>query len=104
MLSPQPSRSDILVCYDVNTGTKEGRGRLRRVAKACTNYGQRVQDSVFECSVGVVELHKLRTRLLEVIVLSEDSLRIYHFRDQRDKVIESHGIDKYIDFNAPLIT
>ena len=75
----------IVVTYDVSTETREGRRRLRRVAKVCLNYGQRVQKSVFECRVGDKELFLLRERLLEEYNEKEDSLRIYRIGEPRQE-------------------
>lgn len=94
---------DILVTYDVNTTTSQGRKRLRHVARVCLNYGQRVQKSVFECSVSPMNLEILRKNLLDIINEEEDSIRIYKFRGGRDDAVESYGIDTYIDFDGPLI-
>lgn len=94
---------DIVVAYDVNTLTKEGRRRLRRVAKTCTAFGQRVQFSIFECTVTEVDFTRLKLRLMEEIDLEEDSLRIYHLPGGRENVVESYGRDHYIDYTEPLI-
>lgn len=91
-------RSDILVSYDVNTQDADGRRRLARVAKVCKNYGQRVQYSVFECSVNDMDLVRLRSKLVSIISPESDSLRIYFLKGLRSEYIESYGIDKYIDF------
>lgn len=96
-------RHDILVSYDVNTLDKEGRKRLRKVAKLCEGYGQRVQFSVFECTVNELELEKFRTRLLNVVNPDEDSLRIYRLQGDRADYLERYGKDTYIDFGEPLI-
>ncbi len=94
---------DFLVTYDVNTLTPEGRRRLRKVAKVCTGFGQRVQYSVFEVSVNAVQRERLMEKLLSILDQSEDSLRIYHLYGGRDKVVEAFGRDSYIDFTGPLI-
>jgi len=94
---------DILVTYDVNTLTKPGRARLRRVAKLCEGHGQRVQFSVFECTVNDAQMEAFRARLLKAIEATEDSLRIYTLRGGREGCIQSYGHDKYVDFQAPLI-
>lgn len=94
---------DILITYDVNTLTKEGRKRLRYVAKECKNFGQRVQFSVFECSVDEMQMEIFRKRLLDIINKDEDSLRVYKFRGGRKDTVESYGINRYIDFTEPLI-
>jgi CRISPR-associated protein Cas2 len=81
----------IVVCYDVNTETKEGRKRLRRVAQVCKNYGQRVQKSVFECQVDEMKFEQLRRRLLREVKLALDNLRIYRLTEPREKHVESYG-------------
>ena len=93
----------LLVTYDVATTTPEGRRRLRRVARICLNYGQRVQLSVFECSVGDRQLVQLRHDLLEEINPHEDSLRLYRLTGSFADVAEAHGKDRRIDFDGPLI-
>ena len=93
----------ILIAYDVSTTDKAGQKRLRRVARACEDYGVRVQMSVFECQLGKTEWAMLRNRLLKEIDSQQDSLRIYHLdEDARDKT-EHHGIKEPLDLNAPLI-
>lgn len=101
--SPRSERFDIVVCYDVETTTKEGRGRLRRVSKACVSYGQRVQYSVFECNLTEVLLHKLRAKLLDIMDMKTDNLRIYYLHRQRKEFVEVHGRDGWTDFQGPLI-
>ena len=94
---------NILVAYDVNTQSPEGVRRLRHVAKICEGFGQRVQDSVFECSVGPADMERFRIRLLRVIVPLEDSLRIYKLHSKREEVVEVHGRDLYRNLSGPLI-
>lgn len=94
---------DVLVTYDVNTETKAGRRRLRHVATACKDYGQRVQFSVFECRVNDAQFESLRARLLGIIDEKEDSLRIYRLHPPREKTIESYGLDRYVSFEDPLV-
>jgi CRISPR-associated protein Cas2 len=94
---------DVLVTYDVNTETKEGRRRLRKVATVCKDFGQRVQYSVFECRVTDAQLESLRARLLKIIDDEEDSLRIYRLHPPRENNIESYGQDSYISYEDPLI-
>lgn len=96
-------RSDILVSYDVNTEDKAGERRLRRVAKVCKDYGQRVQYSVFECSVNEMGLERLRSKLTKIIKPEDDSLRIYHLRGLRDDYIEAYGRDRYVDFQDEVL-
>lgn len=93
----------IIVTYDVSTETIGGRRRLRRVAQACKNYGQRVQKSVFECSVNQAQFEQLRRNLLKEIKVDEDSLRLYRLQEPRDKHIEEHGVNRTVFFDEPLI-
>src|SRR5436190_16352468 len=88
----------LLVTYDVSTTTPAGERRLRRVAQVCQDYGQRVQYSVFECTVNECALELLRQRLLREIDPREDSLRIYFLSAKREEGIESYGRDRYVDF------
>lgn len=94
---------NILITYDVQTTTAAGRRRLRRVARVCLDFGQRVQYSVFECSVGDAEFVTLRSRLLDEIDLDEDSLRLYRLLGSVREVVESYGKDPRIDFEGPLL-
>ena len=98
-----PNRIDVVVTYDVNPLTKEGRRRLRQVAKVCEGCGQRVQWSVFECRVTETELERLRQRLCKTMDADEDSIRIYRLRGRRQEVVEAYGRDGYVDFEEPLI-
>jgi CRISPR-associated protein Cas2 len=93
---------DFVVTYDVNTLTKQGRSRLRRVAKVCEGFGQRVQESVFEVSLSEKDKARFLTRLLAIIERSEDSLRIYQLRGGRGGSVECYGLDRYIDFRGTL--
>jgi CRISPR-associated protein Cas2 len=94
---------NILVTYDVNTEDKDGRRRLRRVAIVCKNYGQRVQLSVFECRVNDAQYESLRAELVKIMDAKLDSLRIYKLATSRELCLECYGIDKYVDFDEPLI-
>lgn len=94
---------DILVTYDVNTETNEGKRRLRKVADACLSYGQRVQKSVFECSLNDVQLEKLKHRLLQCVNEQEDSLRIYRLSQPRERYLWTYGVQHDVDYNAPLV-
>ncbi len=93
-------RDDYLVSYDVNTEDKAGKRRLVRVAKACKNFGQRVQYSVFECSVNDMEYERLRSKLVSIIDCDRDSLRIYRLKGLRSEYIEAYGLDRYVDFDG----
>lgn len=94
---------NILITYDVNTETKAGRRRLRKVATVCKNYGQRVQLSVFECQVNEAQYELMRAQLVDIIDKKLDSLRFYKLPGPREKVVEVYGVDHYTDFDEPLI-
>jgi CRISPR-associated protein Cas2 len=91
----------VLIAYDVSTADPAGERRLRRVARACQDFGQRVQKSVFECSVGEIDWVRLRTRLLAEIDGGKDSLRFY-FLDA-DVRVEHHGTGVPHDLDGPLV-
>lgn len=93
----------VIVCYDVNTETRQGRRRLRRVAKVCESTGQRVQKSVFECQVNLMQIEDLERRLLAEIDLNEDCLRLYRMADTRGCEVREHGKFKATDFDGPLV-
>lgn len=93
----------VIVCYDVNTETKAGRRRLRRVAKVCEGTGQRVQKSVFECKVDLMQLEELERRLLAEIDPEQDCLRLYRLPDTRGCEVREHGRFKAKDFDGPLV-
>ncbi len=93
----------VIVCYDVNTETKVGRRRLRRVAKVCEGIGQRVQKSVFECQVDLMQMEDLERRLLAEIEPAEDNLRLYRMPDTRGCEVREHGIFRSTDFDGPLV-
>lgn len=105
MRSPAPfgRRYDLLVTYDVDTTTREGRRRLRRVAKVCEGFGQRVQKSVFECRVNREQLESLQDRLQGEIDVEQDSLRIYVLMGGREDTLFVYGRDDYRDFDGPLV-
>ncbi|HEX6820071.1 MAG TPA: CRISPR-associated endonuclease Cas2 [Ktedonobacterales bacterium] len=94
---------DVLVTYDVVTDTAEGRRRLRKVADACLAFGQRVQLSVFECSLTEIQLEALRHRLLAIIDEQQDSLRIYRLPQPRERHLWTYGVQREIDFKGPLV-
>lgn len=93
----------ILVAYDVSTVDKAGQRRLRRVARACEDYGVRVQKSLFECQVRKTEWAMLKSRLLKEMDPRQDSLRIYHLDEDARVNAEHHGLQEPPDLNAPLI-
>jgi len=94
----------VLVTYDVSTTTPEGRRRLTRVAKACLDYGQRVQNSVFECEVDPAQWAELEHRLLDIIDPSLDSLRCYFLGSNWRHRVAHHGAKPSLDLQGPLIT
>lgn len=93
----------ILVAYDVSTETAEGRRRLRRVARVCQDYGQRVQKSVFECKVDAVTYAMMEQRLLEEIDVAEDNLRFYRLNEPLGEHVREFGHFKAVDFGGPLM-
>lgn len=93
----------VLVTYDVTTTTPEGRRRLRRVAKTCLDYGQRVQNSVFECQVDPTQWAGLKQRLIDIFKPTEDSLRFYYLGKNWERRVEHHGAKPSIDLEGPLI-
>jgi CRISPR-associated protein Cas2 len=94
---------NILVTYDVATDSAAGRRRLRKVAQVCQDFGQRVQKSVFECSVNEMQHEEVIRRLLEIMKQDEDSLRVYRLIEPKDKHVEVYGIDTAVDFDEPLV-
>jgi CRISPR-associated protein Cas2 len=93
----------VLVSYDVSTVDAAGRRRLRRVAKACLNYGQRVQNSVFECLVDPAHWAALKQRLLDEYDAEQDSLRFYYLGSNWQRRVEHHGAKPSVDLEGPLI-
>ncbi len=93
----------VLVTYDVNTETEEGRRRLRRVARLCESHGQRVQKSVFECLVDAAQWTKLKGRLISEIQQDRDSLRFYFLGDNWKFRVEHAGAKPSYDPQGPLI-
>lgn len=93
----------VLITYDVSTQTVEGRRRLRRVARACLDYGQRVQLSVFECEVDPAQWAALRARLLAEIDPAQDSLRFYRLGREGRSRTEHVGAKPILDLEGPLV-
>ena len=94
---------EILVTYDVATETTAGRRRLRKVADICEAHGQRVQKSVFECTLDPARLEELRHLLTKVIDEKEDSLRIYRLREPRERYVQVIGRQPAHDLHDPLV-
>jgi len=93
----------MLIAYDVNTETGEGRRRLRRVARACLDYGQRVQKSVFECEIQPAQWTALRARLVAEIDPARDSLRFYRLGAEGRRRVEHVGAKPALDLEGPLV-
>jgi len=93
----------VLITYDVSTITPAGRRRLQKISKLCQNYGQRVQNSVFECVVDSAQLAKLKNQLINTIEKEEDSLRIYQLGNNYKSKVEHIGMKESLDVEAPLI-
>lgn len=81
----------VLIAYDVNPETPQGRARLRKVAKQCVNYGQRVQNSLFECILDAAQLKKVQHLLLQLIDPEKDSLRFYYLGNHYQAKVEHFG-------------
>ena len=93
----------VLITYDVDTKSKAGQKRLRKVAKACVNYGQRVQDSVFECLLTEAQFVILRAELKDIINETTDSIRFYFFGKNWQQKIEMIGRQTSYDPTDSLI-
>jgi CRISPR-associated protein Cas2 len=93
----------VLITYDVNTTSETGKRRLRTVAKQCQNYGQRVQNSVFECLVDAAQMKQLKHRLTGLIDPEKDSLRFYYLGNEWRNRVEHVGAKASIDLEGPLI-
>ncbi|BAJ63256.1 MULTISPECIES: CRISPR-associated endonuclease Cas2 [Anaerolinea] len=93
----------VLITYDVNTETDEGKKRLRKVAKACQDYGQRVQNSVFECVIDPARLRILQAKLEKLIDKKKDSLRYYYLGDEWKNRVEHVGAKPSFDLTGTLI-
>lgn len=93
----------VLVSYDVKTSSEDGQGRLRRVAKICQDFGQRVQNSVFECLVDQTQFTVLRKRLTDEIEEDKDSLRFYFLGNNWHGRVEHIGAKETVDLEGSLI-
>lgn len=93
----------VLITYDVNTETSLGKKRLHKVAKQCQNYGQRVQNSVFECLIDPAQFVQLRIKLEKIIDPEKDSLRYYFLGDEWRNRVEHVGAKPTLDLEGPLI-
>lgn len=93
----------VLITYDVSTENSAGQRRLRQVAKTCLAYGQRVQNSVFECIVDATQFKVLKLKLVELIDVEQDSLRFYQLGNNYKSKVEHFGIKESLDLEGPLI-
>ena len=94
----------VLITYDVSTENEAGKKRLRRVSKKCEDYGQRVQNSVFECIIDLARLKLLQAALIAIIDLKEDSLRFYFLGDDSRHRVEHFGAKPGINLEGTLIS
>ena len=93
----------VLITYDVNTETAAGRKRLAKIAKICCNYGQRVQNSVFECDLDASQMIIVKDRLLNIMNRETDSIRIYNLGNKYASKIEQYGKKESYDPEGDLI-
>ncbi|MDR3577463.1 MAG: CRISPR-associated endonuclease Cas2 [Anaerolineaceae bacterium] len=93
----------VLITYDVNTETEAGKKRLNKIAKQCKNYGQRVQNSVFECIIDPAMLKELQSKLEKIMNKETDSIRYYYLGDEWRKRVEHIGSKASIDLEGTLI-
>lgn len=93
----------VLITYDVSTSSRGGQKRLRKVAKICLNYGQRVQNSVFECILDATQYTKLKQELVSVIDQKKDSLRFYNLGNNHKSKVEHFGVKESLDLEGPLL-
>jgi CRISPR-associated protein Cas2 len=93
----------VLITYDVNTETADGKKRLRKVAKQCVNYGQRVQNSVFECVMDAAKSRQVKAILENIIDKEKDSLRFYYLGNNYKNKVEHIGNKVSYDVEGPLI-
>ena len=93
----------MLVSYDVSTVDRAGRNRLRRIAKACQNWGIRVQNSVFECNVDAAQWVRLKAELEDIFDPGSDSLRYYNLGDRYSTRIEHVGAKPAMDVEQPML-
>ncbi len=93
----------VLITYDVNTESEGGKKRLRRVAKQCVNYGQRVQNSVFECVMDAAKCREVKNKLEKIIDKEKDSLRFYYLGNNYKSKVEHVGTKESFDVEGTLI-
>lgn len=93
----------VLITYDVCTADAVGRKRLRKIAKECVNYGQRVQNSVFECVLDAAQCRQLQHKLLNLMDTEQDSLRFYYLGNQYKTKVEHFGVKESYEAEGVLI-
>lgn len=93
----------VLITYDVNTDTAAGKKRLRKVAKECQNYGQRVQNSVFECIMDSAKTREVKEKIRKLIDEDHDSLRFYYLGEKYKNKVEHYGVKESFDLEGPLL-
>ena len=93
----------LVVAYDINTSDKGGESRLRKVSKQCQKYGQRVQDSLFECYIDYSQCMILKGQLEKIIDKNKDSVRMYFLGNKYDDKVIYLGNDKLININKAVI-
>ncbi len=93
----------VLITYDVNTETPQGKNRLHKVAKQCENYGHRVQNSVFECVMDAAKCREVQNLLVNLIDKEKDSLRFYYLGNNYKSKVEHIGVKPSIDMEGPLV-
>ena len=93
----------VLITYDVNTQTSEGRKRLRKVARQCQDFGRRVQNSVFECILDASQCVMLKVALENIIDTDVDSLRFYYLGNKYETKVDHVGVERGLAVDQPLI-
>lgn len=93
----------VLITYDVNTETEAGKTRLRKIARECENYGQRVQNSVFECLIDPTQLKQLQVKLDRIMDKEHDSIRYYNLGNEWRSRVTHVGAKPALDLEGPLM-
>lgn len=93
----------VIVTYDISVCDNAGKKRLRQIAKICQNYGQRVQNSVFECQVDTVQLLEMKQKILEFYDETKDSIRFYNLGKKYELKISHYGIKPVLDLDEDAI-
>ncbi len=93
----------VLITYDINTETEAGKTRLRKIARECQNYGQRVQNSVFECLIDSTQLKQLQIKLDRIMDKEKDSVRYYNLGNEWRNRVTHVGAKPALDLEGPLM-